>query len=339
MTEEEPNQKSLERPTLKLQDEFIDKKQEKTNEKNEEPKNNNDGSTLYVTNLSPKTTTEKLQEVFKEFGNIEKCYVICNPITGESRNFGFVTFQSQSDAQKAMINMNEKNVEGKPIKIEVARRNEPHEPTPGQYKGVRAITKRNGKSAYRRGLGYPYERRRAEPRRYNPPHYDDQIRGSSRNRYRTYGDRSYRHKHRGELREYDRRSYASRSAERRSTDRKSHGRRSNDRRSIDKRSNDKKSIDRKSYGRRRATKRSLERYPSEKSYDKHPRRGENYKKTSKYTSRLLADEPLSYEKYDKKKMKYNRSRRSYSGSFEERKHHRGGDSISNHNRSPHHRRR
>lgn len=339
MTEEESNQKSLERSIPKLQEEeSIHKKQEQANDKPEqgEQKNNNDGSTLYVTNLSSKITTEKLQDAFREFGHIEKCYVICNPITGESRNFGFVTFAMQSDAQKALESMNNKNVEGKVIKVEVARRNEPHEPTPGQYKGVRGVTKRNGKSTYRRGFGYPYERRRNEPRRYNP-YYEDQIRGSSRNHFKSYGDRSYRHKHRGDFRDYERRSYASKSVERRSIDRRSINRRSIDRKSYGRRSIEKRSIERRSHGRKRVSKRSIDRYPSERSYDRYPRRGgDNHKKSSKYDSKLGGDDPLSHDKYDKKKIKYNRSRRSCSSSIGERRHHR--TSISNH-RSPYHRKR
>ncbi|KOB62895.1 hypothetical protein PFHG_04679 [Plasmodium falciparum HB3] len=172
----------------------------------EEPVHKNDGSTLYVSNLSSKITTAKLQDIFEKYGNIEKCYVISNPITKESRNFGFVTFNNSEDAENAMNKANKMEIEGREINVEIAKRNEPHEPTPGEYKGVQNIVKRNGlrHDYYGRKYDRPYDRRRYDSRRVNP---------YGRDRMRNFGYRNngYRHdrygrRPRNDYRNYDRRS-------------------------------------------------------------------------------------------------------------------------------------
>ncbi|CAD2109197.1 RNA-binding protein, putative [Plasmodium vinckei] len=174
--------------------------------KSEEHDHKNDGSTLYVSNLSSKITTEKLQDIFEKYGTIEKCYVISNPITKESRNFGFVTFNSSADAEDAMNKANKMDIEGRVINVEIAKRNEPHEPTPGEYKGVQNTMKRYPMRHDYHGRRYDphFDRRKYDSRRPNPYNRDYGkgygYRNGSFRHYDKYARNSYDHRH------YDRRS-------------------------------------------------------------------------------------------------------------------------------------
>lgn len=76
---------------------------------------------IYVGNLPWSVTKDKLEELFKSFGDMEDAIVIANKYTGRSRGFGFVTFKNDGDADKAMSEMNEKEVEGRPLSVKEAR--------------------------------------------------------------------------------------------------------------------------------------------------------------------------------------------------------------------------
>ncbi len=76
---------------------------------------------IYVGNLPFSVTLEKLKELFSPYGQIEDAIVMTNKFTGRSRGFGFVTFTKDADADKALAEMNNKNVEGRELKVKEAR--------------------------------------------------------------------------------------------------------------------------------------------------------------------------------------------------------------------------
>lgn len=76
---------------------------------------------IYVGNLPWSVTQEKLNELFSPFGEIEEALVIANKYTGRSRGFGFVTYKNDADADKAMGDMNEKEIEGRKLVVKLAR--------------------------------------------------------------------------------------------------------------------------------------------------------------------------------------------------------------------------
>ncbi|GAW80448.1 RNA-binding protein [Plasmodium gonderi] len=183
-------------------------KDDKKESEERERDHKNDGTTLYVSNLSSKITTSKLQDIFEEYGTIEKCYVISNPITRESRNFGFVTFNNPDDANNAMNKANKMDIEGRIINVEIAKRNEPHDPTPGEYKGIQNMINRNGMryDFYGRRYDRPFDRRRYDSRRPYPYYRDHgknfgYYRNNPYRHYDRYGRNAY-----DDHRHYDRRS-------------------------------------------------------------------------------------------------------------------------------------
>ena len=84
---------------------------------------------IYVGNLPWSVTKDKLDELFSSFGEIEESLVVVNKYTGRSRGFGFVTFKNDADADKAIAEMNEKDVEERNLRVREAKpmREEPKE--------------------------------------------------------------------------------------------------------------------------------------------------------------------------------------------------------------------
>jgi RNA recognition motif-containing protein len=76
---------------------------------------------LYVGNLPFSVDSGKLKEIFSEFGEIEEATVIVDKFSNRSKGFGFVTFSNDEDADKAVSGINEKEVEGRNLKVNEAR--------------------------------------------------------------------------------------------------------------------------------------------------------------------------------------------------------------------------
>lgn len=76
---------------------------------------------IYVGNLPWSVTKDKLDELFSSFGEIEESLVVVNKYTGRSRGFGFVTFKNDADADKALAEMNEKEVDGRNLSVREAK--------------------------------------------------------------------------------------------------------------------------------------------------------------------------------------------------------------------------
>lgn len=76
---------------------------------------------IFVGNLSKDVTDDDLQSLFAEFGNVKSVKVIRDLFSGESKGFGFVEMPGQAEAQKAMSELNTKDVKGKKINVNEAR--------------------------------------------------------------------------------------------------------------------------------------------------------------------------------------------------------------------------
>ena len=76
---------------------------------------------VYVGNLPWSVDDNKLKEMFSSYGEISEAVVIKDKFSGRSKGFGFVTFDSDEAAQKAISEMNGKEVEGRALKVNEAR--------------------------------------------------------------------------------------------------------------------------------------------------------------------------------------------------------------------------
>jgi RNA recognition motif-containing protein len=83
---------------------------------------------LYVGNLPWSVDEEKLKELFSPYGEVEEATVISDRNTGRSKGFGFVTFKDDESAKKAIEEMNEKEIEGRALKVNEAKPMDPDAP-------------------------------------------------------------------------------------------------------------------------------------------------------------------------------------------------------------------
>ena len=80
-----------------------------------------DKKKLYVGNLPWSVNEQSLKDMFSPFGEITEAIVISDRYTGRSKGFVFVTFANEADAEKAIAEMAEKEIEGRKIMVNVAR--------------------------------------------------------------------------------------------------------------------------------------------------------------------------------------------------------------------------
>ncbi|CAG9325948.1 unnamed protein product [Blepharisma stoltei] len=97
---------------------------------------NQQGSTLYLTNLSYSVREEELLKYFEEYGKILDLNIIKDPISNRSRGFGFATYENDEDAEKAKNKLNKRYFGGRKLRIEKANRHKAHVQTTGKYMGT-----------------------------------------------------------------------------------------------------------------------------------------------------------------------------------------------------------
>lgn len=73
--------------------------------------------------------------MFEKYGEVEKCQIMRDPHTKESRGFGFVKMVTSEQAEAAKEGLQGEVIEGRTMSIEKARRARPRTPTPGKYFG------------------------------------------------------------------------------------------------------------------------------------------------------------------------------------------------------------
>jgi RNA recognition motif-containing protein len=76
---------------------------------------------LFVGNLSFKMLESDLQQVFASFGIVKEAKIITDRETARSRGFAFVTMENDADADKAITNLNGREIGGREIIVNEAR--------------------------------------------------------------------------------------------------------------------------------------------------------------------------------------------------------------------------
>jgi RNA recognition motif-containing protein len=79
---------------------------------------------IYVGNLQYKLTEGELEELFAEFGSVSSARVIADKYSGRSKGFGFVEMPNQEEAEEAVRQLEGKEVNGRNIKVNEAKRRE-----------------------------------------------------------------------------------------------------------------------------------------------------------------------------------------------------------------------
>lgn len=76
---------------------------------------------IYVSNLSFAVVDEDLRSYFAEYGEVTSAKVIMDKFTNRSKGFGFVEMSDDAAAQKAIAELDGATVDGRTIKVSVAK--------------------------------------------------------------------------------------------------------------------------------------------------------------------------------------------------------------------------
>lgn len=76
---------------------------------------------IFVAKLSPRMTDESLESLFSKFGTVESAKVIMDRETGRSKCFGFVEMPDDNEANDAIAQLNEVEVDDSTIVVKEAR--------------------------------------------------------------------------------------------------------------------------------------------------------------------------------------------------------------------------
>ena len=123
-------------------------------------------SKLYVGGLSYSTTSETLREYFAQCGTVESASVITDKFSGQSRGFGFVEMATAEEAQRAISELNGKDLDGRKITVNVSN---PRTPGSGGGRGP------GGPRGGGRRTGRPARRWRRGSRRLRRPPFQEAL--------------------------------------------------------------------------------------------------------------------------------------------------------------------
>ncbi|KAL0728541.1 hypothetical protein Bca4012_024634 [Brassica carinata] len=76
---------------------------------------------LFVGGLSFYTTEQGLSEAFSQCGQVVEAQIVMDRVSDRSKGFGFVTFASDDDARKALMELNGQQLNGRVIFVDYAK--------------------------------------------------------------------------------------------------------------------------------------------------------------------------------------------------------------------------
>ncbi|OAD70634.1 hypothetical protein PHYBLDRAFT_95526, partial [Phycomyces blakesleeanus NRRL 1555(-)] len=83
---------------------------------------------LGVFGLSLRTNERNLEEVFERFGKLKKVTVVYDHRSNRSRGFGFITFGSVDEAERARDETNGLEIDERKIRVDFSMTHRPHTP-------------------------------------------------------------------------------------------------------------------------------------------------------------------------------------------------------------------
>jgi len=105
------------------------------------------GVKLFVGGLSWGTTNEGLNEAFSKYGEVQSAEVVYERDSNRSKGFGFVVFNTQEEADAAKEGMNEQELDGRTIRVDIASDRDRSSSGGGGFRGGR------GGGGFRGGRG------------------------------------------------------------------------------------------------------------------------------------------------------------------------------------------
>lgn len=76
---------------------------------------------LFIGSIAWQTTEDALKDFFSQAGSVVSATIITDRMSGRSKGFGFVEMSNDEEAQKAIEMLNNKELDGRAIRISIAR--------------------------------------------------------------------------------------------------------------------------------------------------------------------------------------------------------------------------
>ena len=93
---------------------------------------------IYVGNLNYSTTDDTLSTLFSQYGEVTSATVIKDRYTDQSKGFGFVEMSDNDAANKAIADLNGKEVDGRQVRVNIAE-DKPRDSRPPRSGGGRGF--------------------------------------------------------------------------------------------------------------------------------------------------------------------------------------------------------
>lgn len=76
--------------------------------------------TIYVGNISFKLRENDLKDAFAEFGAVDSVKIIKDKISKKSKGYGFIEMANEAEAESAINSLNDKEIDGRVLKVHKA---------------------------------------------------------------------------------------------------------------------------------------------------------------------------------------------------------------------------
>jgi RNA recognition motif-containing protein len=76
---------------------------------------------LFVGGIAFATTSDGLRQHFAQHGTVVSASVVTDQFSGQSRGFGFVEMATPEEAQQAVAQLNDRQLDGRSLKVEIAK--------------------------------------------------------------------------------------------------------------------------------------------------------------------------------------------------------------------------
>lgn len=81
---------------------------------------------LFVSNIDYKVSEDELRSIFEQYGEVKSVKILMDLETKKSKGYGFVLMADSYGGQKAIIRLNRRKFNGRPLSVVEAR------PKPGE---------------------------------------------------------------------------------------------------------------------------------------------------------------------------------------------------------------
>ena len=76
---------------------------------------------IFVGNLNFGATEDAVRTMFEAYGTVERVNIITDRDTGQARGFGFVEMSANAEADRAIAELNGKELDGRALNVNEAR--------------------------------------------------------------------------------------------------------------------------------------------------------------------------------------------------------------------------